>query len=238
MKTIIGIALGVCLSFSAAMAVAGSDKVTELKSVKDKLSYSMGVDMGTYLNGIGEELDYDRLVLGLQDGFKGTKPQLSREEMQGVQQEFAEKMKGKQEAQLKAMQAENKKIGQAYLDENKAKKGVVVTKSGLQYEVIKEGTGAKPTAADTVKVHYKGTTVDGTVFDDSNTRGEPAVFGVTQVIPGWSEVLQLMKEGASYRVAIPASLAYGEQGVPPMIEPNSVLLFDVDLISIEKAPAK
>ena len=238
MKTIIGIALGVCLSFSAAMAVAGNDKVIELKSLKDKLSYSMGVDMGTYLNGIGEELDYDRLVLGLQDGFKGNKPQLSREEMQGVQQEFAEKMKVKQEAQLKAMQAENIKIGQAYLDENKAKKGVVVTKSGLQYEVIKEGTGAKPTAADTVKVHYKGTTVDGTVFDDSNTRGEPAVFGVTQVIPGWSEVLQLMKEGASYRVAIPASLAYGEQGVPPMIEPNSVLLFDVDLISIEKAPAK
>jgi FKBP-type peptidyl-prolyl cis-trans isomerase len=99
-------------------------------------------------------------------------------------------------------------------------------------------THAKPTVEDTVKVHYKGTKIDGTVFDDSNKRGEPATFGVTQVIPGWSEVLQLMKEGASYRVVIPSSLAYGEQGVPPMIEPNSVLVFDVDLLSIEPAAKK
>ena len=238
MKRIAGIALVACLSLSGSVFAEDGGKAVELKTFKDKLSYSMGVDMGKYLNGIGDELDYDRLVLGLKSGFEGTDALISMEEMQSIQKEFAEKMKVKQEAQMKALQEKNQKAGEAYLAENKAKKGVVVTESGLQYEVIKEGTGAKPLAEDTVKVHYRGTKIDGTVFDDSNQRGEPATFGVTQVIPGWSEVLQLMKEGASYRVVIPPSLAYGEQGVPPMIEPNSVLVFEVDLLSIEKAEKK
>jgi FKBP-type peptidyl-prolyl cis-trans isomerase len=234
MKRIAGLALVVCLTVPTLSLAADTEKAGELKTYKEKLSYSMGLDMGTYLNGIGEELDYEKLQLGLKDGFDGKKALLTPEEMQSVQKEFAEKMKVKQEAQMKALQEENKKAGDAYLAENKAKKGVVVTESGLQYEVVKEGTGAKPTADDTVKVHYKGSMIDGTVFDDSNKRGEPATFGVTQVIPGWSEVLQLMKEGATYHVVIPAALGYGERGVPPMIEPNSVLVFDVDLISIEK----
>jgi len=238
MKRIAGIAFVVCLSLPSVVFAADAGKSVELKTFKDKLSYSMGLDMGKYLNGIGEELDYERLVLGLKSGFEGTDALMSMEEMQSVQQEFAEKVKVKQEAQMKALQEENRKAGEAYLAENKAKKGVVVTESGLQYEIVKEGTGARPGAEDTVKVHYKGTKIDGTVFDDSNKRGEPATFGVTQVIPGWSEVLQLMKEGASYRVVIPPSLAYGEQGVPPMIEPNSVLVFEVDLLSIEKAAEK
>lgn len=238
MKRIAGIALVACLAVPGLVLATDAVKTVELNSFKDKLSYSMGLDMGTYLNGIGEELDYELLVLGLKSGFEGTEVLMTMEEMQSVQKEFAEKMKAKQEAQVKALQEENLKAGTAYLAENKAKKGVVVTESGLQYEVVKEGTGVKPVAEDTVKVHYKGTMIDGTVFDDSNQRGEPAVFGVTQVIPGWSEVLQLMKEGASYRVVLPPALAYGEQGVPPMIEPNSVLVFDVDLISIEKAEKK
>ena len=234
MKRIAGLALVVSLTVPTLTLAADAGKAGELKTFKDKLSYSMGVDMGTYLNGIGEELDYERLQLGLKDGFDGKKALLTPEEMQSVQKKFAEKMMAKQEAQMKALQQKNKKAGDAYLAENKAKKGVVVTESGLQYEVLKEGTGAQPTADDTVKVHYKGTMIDGTVFDDSSKRGEPATFGVTQVIPGWSEVLQLMKEGATYHVVIPPSLAYGEQGVPPMIEPNAVLVFEVDLISIEK----
>ncbi len=234
MKRIAGIALVACLVAPGLVGAADAEKAVELKSFKDKLSYSMGLDMGTYLNGIGEELNYDRLLLGLKNGFDGSKSLLSIEEMQSVQKEFAEKMKMKQEAQLKVLQEENQKAGDAYLAANKAKKGVIVTESGLQYEVVKEGEGAKPTAEDTVKVHYKGSNIDGIAFDDSNKRGEPAVFGVTQVVPGWTEVLQLMKEGSSYRVVIPPSLAYGEQGVPPMIEPNSVLVFDIDLISIEK----
>jgi len=239
MKRIAGIAFVACLSLPGVVSAADAGKAVELNSFKDKLSYSMGLDMGTYLNGIGEELDYDRLILGLKSGFEGTDaPLMSMEEMKSVQKEFTEKMKAKQEAQMKALQEKNQKAGDAYLAENKKKKGVIVTESGLQYNVVKEGTGAKPKAEDTVKVHYKGTKIDGTVFDDSNTRGEPATFGVTQVIPGWSEVLQLMKEGASYHVVIPSSLAYGEQGVPPMIEPNSVLVFEVDLLSIEEVPKK
>jgi len=238
MKRIAGIVLVACLSFPLTALAADTEKTVELKTFKDKLSYSMGLDMGTYLNGIGEELDYDRLVVGLKDGFEGTEPLMTVEEMQSVQKEFAETMKAKQAAQMKELQEKNKKAGEEYLAANKAKEGVIVTASGLQYNVVKEGTGAKPVAEDTVKVHYKGTKIDGTVFDDSNTRGEPATFGVTQVIPGWSEVLQLMKEGATYHVVIPPSLAYGEQGVPPMIEPNSVLVFEVDFLSIEKAPAK
>jgi FKBP-type peptidyl-prolyl cis-trans isomerase len=194
----------------------------------------MGLDMGTYLNGIGDELDYARLIEGLKTGYDGGKSVLTTEEMQAVQQEFAAKMKTRQEAEMLAMQENNKKAGDVFLAENKKKEGVTVTESGLQYEIVTAGTGNSPKTTDTVTVHYKGTTIDGTVFDDSSKRGEPAVFGVTQVIPGWSEVLQLMKEGAKYKVVIPSSLAYGERGVPPMIEPNSVLVFDVELISIAK----
>ncbi len=231
MKRLAGIALFACL------AVPGIIQATEsndLKTFKDKLSYSMGIDMGTYLNGIGDEIDYSRLIEGLKTGYEGGESVLSVDEMQAVQQEFAVKMKVRQEAEMLAMQEANKKAGEAFLAENKKKEGVTVTESGLQYEIITEGNGDTPKTTDTVTVHYKGTTIDGKVFDDSSKRDEPAVFGVTQVIPGWSEVLQLMKEGAKYKVVIPSSLAYGERGVPPMIEPNSVLVFDVELISIEK----
>ena len=238
MRRIAGIALVACLAVPGLVHATEPGKALELKSFKDKLSYSIGINMGSYLNGVREELDYDRVLLGLQNGFDGSKSLLTMEEMQKVQKEFARKMKVKQEAQLKAMQEKNKKAGDEYLAKNKTKKGVIVTESGLQYEVIKEGKGAQPKVEDTVKVHYKGAKIDGTVFDDSNKRGEPAIFGVTQVIPGWTEVLQLMKEGASYRVVIPSELAYGQQGAPPMIEPNSVLVFDVDLISIEKKEKK
>ena len=236
MKRIAGIALFACLIVPGTMQAA---EKSELATEKEKLSYSMGMDMGTYLNGIGAELDYDRLVEGLKTGFEGGKAILSAEEMQAVQQNFATKMKAKQEAEMLAMQKANKDAGDAFLAKNKEKKGVTVTKSGLQYEVISKGKGNTPKATDTVSVHYKGTTIDGTVFDDSSKRGEPAVFGVNQVIPGWSEVLQLMQEGDKYKVVIPSDLAYGERGVPPMIEPNSVLVFDVELVAIvqEKKPA-
>jgi FKBP-type peptidyl-prolyl cis-trans isomerase FkpA len=232
MKRIVGIALFACLAVPGTIHAAAS---SELKTFKDKLSYSMGLDMGTYLNGIGDELDYNRLIEGLKTGYDGGKAILSPEEMQTVQQEFAQKMKAKQEAEMLVMQEANKKAGDAFLATNKKKEGVTVTESGLQYEIVTAGTGNSPQATDTVTVHYKGTTIDGTVFDDSSQRGEPAVFGVNQVIPGWTEVLLLMKEGAKYKVVIPPALAYGERGVPPMIEPNSVLVFDVELISIAKA---
>lgn len=239
MKRLAGVAFLACLVIPGTMLAADSN---ELKSPKEKLSYSMGLDMGTYLNGISDELDYDRLLQGLKTGYKGEKSVLSAEEMQAVQQEFAAKMQAKQEAEMLVMLEANKKAGDEFLAVNKKKEGVIVTESGLQYEIVTAGTGNIPTANDTVTVHYKGTTINGTVFDDSSKRGEPAVFGVTQVIPGWSEVLQLMKEGGKCKVVIPSSLAYGERGVPPMIEPNSVLVFDVELLSIAKVenpePAK
>lgn len=235
MKRIVGIVLFACLAVPGTMQAADKE---ELKTFKDKLSYSMGHDMGTYLNSVGDELDLDRLLQGLKAAYDGKESVLPREEMQTVQQEFAQKMQAKQEAAMVALQEKNKKAGDDFLTTNAKKDGVVVTKTGLQYEIIKPGTGKSPKAEETVTVHYTGKTIDGTVFDDSTKRGEPAVFGVNQVIPGWTEVLQLMKEGAKYHVVIPPNLAYGQRGVPPMIEPNSVLVFDVELIAIGSKEAE
>lgn len=242
-------ALTALLLFPAVSFAADKDKpaaeqkttdnkpAVELKTEQDKISYSMGLDVGTYFKGMKDEINFDRLILGITDSYKGNKQLLSPEEVAQVQKDFAAKMQAKQAAQLKEMQEKNKKNGDDYLAKNKDKKGVTVTKSGLQYEAVKKGTGEKVKDGDQVKVHYTGTFVDGTVFDDSRKRGEPAVFGVDQVIPGWSEAMKLMTVGSQYKLAIPANLAYGEQGAPPVIEPNSVLLFDVELLAIEKKEA-
>ncbi len=238
MNRLMVFALMALLLFPALGLAADKDKpAAELKTFQDKLSYSMGLDVGTYFKGMKDDVNYDRLVQGLTDSFKGNKQLITPEEVAQVQKEFATKMQAKQAAQLKEMQEKNKKIGEEYLAKNKEKKGVIVTKSGLQYEEVKKGTGEKVKDGAQVKVHYTGTFVDGKVFDDSRKRGEPAVFGVDQVIPGWSEAMKLMTVGSQYKLAIPSNLAYGEQGAPPVIEPNSALLFDVELISIEKKEA-
>lgn len=235
MSRLMVFSLSALLLFPALGFAADQDKAAgELKTFQDKLSYSMGLDVGTYFRGMKEDIDYDRLVQGINDAFNEKKAQINPEEVAQVQKEFAAKMQEKQAAQLKEMQEKNRATGEAYLVENKKKKGVVVTDSGLQYEVVKKGNGQKVKDGEQVKVHYTGTFVDGSVFDDSRKRDEPAVFGVDQVIPGWSEALKLMDVGSSYKLAIPSALAYGEQGAPPVIEPNSVLLFDVELIAIEK----
>jgi peptidylprolyl isomerase/FKBP-type peptidyl-prolyl cis-trans isomerase FklB len=239
MKKLMVLAIPALLMFPAVGFTADKAKpATELTSFQDKLSYSMGLDVGTYFKGMKDDINYDRLILGITDSFKGNKQLLTPEEVASVQKEFAAKMQEKQAAQLKEMQEKNKKSGDEYLAKNKEKKGVEVTKSGLQYEVVKKGNGEKVKDGDQVKVHYTGTFVDGKTFDDSRKRGEPAVFGVDQVIPGWSEALKLMDVGSQYKLAIPSSIAYGEQGAPPVIEPNSVLLFDVELIAIEKKDEK
>lgn len=238
MKKVMAFALTAMLLSPAMGYAANADKpAAELSSFKDKLSYSMGLDVGAYFKGMNDDIDYERLILGVSDAFHDKKSLLTPEEVATVQKEFAAKMQARQAAQIKEMQEKNKKAGDDYLAKNKEKKGVNVTKSGLQYEVVKKGNGEKAKDGDEVTVHYTGTFVDGTVFDDSRKRGEPAVFGVDQVIPGWSEALKLMDVGSHYKLAIPSSLAYGEQGAPPVIEPNSVLLFDVELIGIEKAGA-
>ncbi len=231
----VGLLLGPMVAGAADTAKEGSGKLTKFE---EKLSYSMGLDAGAYFKGMGNDIAIDLLIKGIQDGYAGTEKMLTEEEIAAVQKEYAEKMQARQAAKMKEMQEKNKKAGLAYLEENKKKKGVVVTKSGLQYEELKKGDGPKPKATDTVKVDYVGTMVDGKEFDNSVKRGEPAIFAVNQVIPGWSEALQLMNVGSKFRIAIPADLAYGDNGAPPVIEPGSVLVFEVDLHSIEPEAKK
>ena len=222
------------------LAVSGSDSAADrpLETNKDKVSYSIGLDLGKYLSNMKGKIDYELLKQGIDDGFSGAEPRLSQEEITSAQEEFAAALQAEQEAQLEEMKQKNSADGQAYLEENKTKEGVTTTDSGLQYEVLVAGDGSKPTPEDTVKVDYVGTLIDGTEFDSSIARGEPVTFPVGQVIPGWTEVLQLMPVGSKYRVTIPANLAYGEAGAPPVIEPNSVLIFEIELLDIEEPLAE
>lgn len=210
------------------------------KDTKDKVSYSIGLDIGRNLSKQGVEVNIDQLLGGVKDGIAGTKPKMTDEEMQSTMQALMGDIQKKQEEKQAKAAAENKEKGDKFLAENKDKKGWKTTASGLQYFVEAEGKGDKPKADDTVSVHYTGTLIDGKKFDSSRDRGEPVEFPVGGVIPGWTEALQLMSPGAKYKLAIPANLAYGEQA-PPDIGPNSVLLFDVELLSVKKgepAPAE
>ena len=220
MKRIITLVVVSLLCGPALLCAAEKPKAAgALTTFQEKLSYSMGSDVGTYFKGMGEDISLEVLLKGINDAYAGKESQLSKEEVAAVQKEFAEKMQTRQAEKMKAMLEKNKKTGVEFLEANKKKKG----------------DGPLPKATDTVKVDYVGTLVDGTEFDNSIKRGEPAVFGVGQVIPGWSEALQLMNVGSKFRVAIPADLAYGDNGAPPVIEPGSVLVFEVDLRSIEAA---
>ncbi|MDE6009867.1 MAG: FKBP-type peptidyl-prolyl cis-trans isomerase [Muribaculaceae bacterium] len=194
----------------------------------DKLSYAWGMAMGMQLKAMGvKELQYDSFKDGVKVAFDGGTPEMSAEEAQQLINEYLEDM---QKKATEAAQAEAK----VFLDENATKEGVKVTASGLQYKVLKEGEGAQPTAEDEVTVHYTGKLLNGTVFDSSVNRGEPATFPLNRVIPGWTEGVQLMKEGAKYEFYIPSDLAYGPQGIPNVIPPHSTLIFEVELIKVNK----
>lgn len=233
-RKIVSVIFALCLVVPAVSFAAEDKKPAVPESFEEKLSYSMGFEVGHYFKGAGEEIQKKLLLQGITDAYEGVKPAIAPEEMAAVQKQYAVKMQEKQKVEMAAMLAKNKEAGDAYLEQNKKKEGVKVTESGLQYEVITPSEGEKPTSADKVKVHYVGTLIDGTEFDSSVKRGEPAVFGVGQVIKGWSEAMQLMNVGSKVRLVIPSELAYGEQGVAPSIQPNSVLIFEVELISIEK----
>ena len=192
----------------------------------------MGFEVGNYFKSAAGDIQKEFLLIGIEDAFEGATPILSKEEMDAVKKEFATKMQAQQLAKMEEMKARNKAEGEAYLEENKKKEGVTVTASGLQYEVLKQGEGEFAKPEDTVKVEYAGTLVNGTEFDSTAKHGEPAEFQVGQVIKGWSEALQLMNVGSKLRLVIPSELAYGENGAAPMIEPNSVLVFEVELLSI------
>ena len=194
----------------------------------DKVSYALGLSIGHnfQISGI-KKLQVEDFVKGLEDVLGEKQPAISYEEAKQVINDYFMKL---QQERLEI----NKQAGAEFLEINRHKAGVVELPSGLQYEILKQGTGAKPSASDKVKCHYHGTLINGTVFDSSVQRGEPATFGVSQVIPGWVEALQLMPVGSKWRLFIPSNLAYGEHGAGDVIEPNSTLIFDVELLDIVK----
>lgn len=207
-----------------------------ITSSQDSISYSIGLFMAQSLKQQGmTDLNNALLMRGMDDALKGQKTQLSMEQAGQVMNTFQQKQYAVRNAESLKASAENKKIGTAFLTENKAKPGVTTTASGLQYSVEKEGTGAKPTASDRVKVRYTGRLLDGKVFDSSVEGGTPTEFGVGEVIKGWTEALQLMSVGSKWKLYIPAELAYGDRGAGQDIKPGSTLVFDVELLDVVKA---
>ncbi len=199
----------------------------------DKLSYALGLSMGNNFKASGiESVNIQDFADGVAAVYYGSQPKMSYDEAKAEIQRFFTELEAKQKAASEAMAAVNAKAGEDFLAENGKRVEVKTTASGLQYEVIKEGDGPQPTAADQVVVHYTGKLIDGTVFDSSEERGTPATFGVSQVIPGWVEALQLMKAGSTWRLFIPSALAYGPQGAGGIIGPNQTLVFDVTLIEV------
>lgn len=224
-------AMAVWLSLSALPASA------ELSTDKDKLSYTIGADIGSNFKAQDIQIDPQIFLTGLQDGLSGKKLQMTDKEMEEVLKHFQSDMMAKKVAEFKTLATKNKKEGEEFLAANKTKSGVVTLADGLQYQVVKAGQGAKPGKNDSVTVEYTGKLINGEVFDSTEKSGKPVTFKVTQVIPGWTEALQLMSPGAEWNVYIPASLAYGEKGVGGPIGPNETLIFNIHLISVDKAKA-
>lgn len=199
----------------------------------DRLSYALGLSMGNNFRSSGiESLKFDDFAEGVRAVYEGIQPKMSYEEAKEVIREYFTAMEQKQQAQAAEQAKINREAGKAFLAENGKRPEVKTTASGLQYEVISEGDGAMPTAGDQVEVHYTGKLIDGTVFDSSVERGTPATFGVTQVIPGWVEALQMMKAGSKWRIYIPSNLAYGPNGAGGVIGPDATLIFDVELLKV------
>ncbi|HUU05639.1 MAG TPA: FKBP-type peptidyl-prolyl cis-trans isomerase [Patescibacteria group bacterium] len=219
-------------------ATAKPLKTEDLDNQKKKVSYAIGLDIGQNFKTRAMDIDMDILFQGLRDSQKTEKPLLSSEEIQKVMTQFQQDMMKVEQEKRTAQGQGNKTKEDAFLKENAQKPGIKVTASGLQYKVITEGSGPLPKESDTVKVHYRGTLLDGTEFDSSYKRNEPAVFPLKGVIKGWTEALQLMKVGSKYQIYLPSNLAYGEQGAGQIIGPNATLIFDVELIGIEKAAAE
>ncbi|HUJ96552.1 MAG TPA: FKBP-type peptidyl-prolyl cis-trans isomerase [Terriglobales bacterium] len=204
-----------------------------LKTPKDKLSYAIGADLGTKLHNQSIDVDPAILARALRDALSASKPSMTPEEVRATLMDVQSQMRQKQMAAAKEAGEKNLKEGAAFLAENKTKEGVVTLPSGLQYKILKAGDGAKPTAADTVVCNYRGTLIDGTEFDSSYKRGQPASFPVGGVIKGWTEALQLMPVGSKWQLFIPPDMAYGEHGAGGAIGPNSTLIFEVELLSIQ-----
>lgn len=200
----------------------------------DKLSYALGIGIGSQLAGMGaKELNIDDFAQAIKDVISGSELKVDNAEAQTLVQNFFQEQEAKQQAAAAEAGKVAKAAGEAFLAENGKKDGVVTLPSGLQYQVLKEGNGKKPSATDQVVCHYEGTLIDGTVFDSSYQRNQPATFGLNQVVAGWTEGVQLMQEGAKYRFFIPYNLAYGERGAGAQIPPFAALVFDVELIEVK-----
>lgn len=205
----------------------------DISNEKQKVGYSIGVSMGNNLKPFVSDLDFDAFISGLRDQYKGNKLKMSNEEIQASLQKLQQTMASRKMAEQKKIADKNAKLGTDFLAANKKKTGVKTTKSGLQYKVIKSGTGATPKTTDTVTTNYRGTLIDGSEFDSSYSRGKPASFPVNGVIKGWTEALQLMKVGDKWELYIPSELAYGVNGPSPKIGPNATLVFEIELLSID-----
>ncbi|MBI3194496.1 MAG: FKBP-type peptidyl-prolyl cis-trans isomerase [Ignavibacteriae bacterium] len=222
-----------CASLILMACQSNTQQQVEIKSNKDSVSYSLGMDIGRNIKAQALDVDTKIIAQGLMDFFDSTKLLLKDEQAQQCLTTWRMALMQKQQAEAAVKGEENIKKGVEFLEENKKKEGVVTTASGLQYKVIKEGSGAKPTADKTVTVHYTGTLIDGTKFDSSVERGEPATFPLNGVIPGWTEGLQHMTVGSKYMLYIPAELGYGERGAGQSVPPNATLIFEVELLEIK-----
>jgi FKBP-type peptidyl-prolyl cis-trans isomerase len=212
---------------------AKSPAAAPLTTQKDKFSYALGMDLGTNLRKQSVPVDPNILARGMNDALAGGKTALTDDQAKAVLMEVQNDMRKKQQAQMQQAGEANKKEGEAFLAVNKGKEGVVALPSGLQYKILTQGTGPKPTASDSVVCNYRGTLINGTEFDSSYKRGEPATFPVSGVIKGWTEALQLMPVGSKWQLFVPSDLAYGERAPGPEIAPNSTLIFEVELLSIQ-----
>lgn len=227
MKKLIVAAAGMGM---AAFSLMGAE--VKLNDQKDKVSYSIGLNIGGTLKQQSLDLNTDVLFAGIKAALGNEKPLLTDEEVRQTLTAFSKELMAKQTERGE----QNKKAGETFLSENKKKEGIKSLPSGLQYKVIREGKGVKPKASDTVKTHYRGTLIDGTEFDSSEKTGEPVTFALNEVIPGWTEALQLMPVGSKWQLFVPSEMAYGARGQGP-IPPNSTLIFEIELIGIEKPEA-
>jgi FKBP-type peptidyl-prolyl cis-trans isomerase FklB len=223
----------VVVGLSLLAARVSAEEAPVLKTQQDKVSYSIGVEAGRNYKRMGVEVDTDLLVKGLRDALSAEKLLMTDEEIRATMTAYQAELRQKQAQTTRLAAENNKKAGEAFLAANKTKEGVVTLPSGLQYKILKAGNGKTPTETDTVECNYRGTLIDGTEFDSSYRRGQPAAFKVTGVIPGWKEALKLMPVGSKWQLVIPHQLAYGERGVGRDIGPNATLIFEVELLTIK-----
>jgi FKBP-type peptidyl-prolyl cis-trans isomerase FkpA len=220
--------IGSCLSMSAC-----AQEKTELRTVKEKASYALGQQMVGNLVQVASEIDQESFIQGIRDALDNTTPLIDRQAGAEALEEYESVLQNVMVAHQNAESEKNLKAAKDFLEKNKTKPEVTVTESGLQYEVLREGAGARPKASDVVRVHYRGTLLNGTEFDSSYSRGEPVSFPLNQVIPGWTEGVQLMNAGAKYKFYIPPELGYGPRGAGDSIGPNEALIFEVELLAVE-----